>query len=319
MNDDQYFLANAYHDGELTGDDLRIAEADPDVMSEVERLRSVQSLMRNTDAPSATVRAAAIAAAMAEFAVVTRTATTNDGNEINSPLTNANVITIKRDRPAYSRYLGVAAALAAIGVAGLVVAGAIGGGSDESSDSSEAITGETIAQTGSELARSASATTAAAEMENASDDVADQMLVESAPVAATAADGALGDESAATVTASESAGGETLEMTAVNATPYPPTGGPIEPIADRDLTITTPGQLAGLGMLLADLRDSGALGPTPETSCLFDDPAIEIVDSTRYRLADETVNVLVGLVAGDIEGHTLAIDPDTCEILVVGP
>ena len=72
-------------------------------------------------------------------------------------------------------------------------------------------------------------------------------------------------------------------------------------------------------MLLADLRDNGTLGATPETSCLFDDPSIEIVDETRFRFPDATSTVLVALVASDIEGLTLAIDPDSCAILVVGP
>ncbi|HUF99730.1 MAG TPA: hypothetical protein VMM60_16505, partial [Ilumatobacter sp.] len=67
MNDDQYFLANAYIDGELTADERQFAEADPDVMSEVDRLRAMQSLLRESAPPSPAARSAAIAAAMAEF------------------------------------------------------------------------------------------------------------------------------------------------------------------------------------------------------------------------------------------------------------
>jgi hypothetical protein len=334
MNDDQYFLANAYFDGELTDDDARIAEADPDVMSEVDRLRSAHSLLRDHDRPSAAVRTAALTAAMAEFAALTGTAGTNDHG---SQVLAGHITAITRQRPASSRYpfrrypfrrsLAIAAAVAAIGAVGVVVAGVIGDGSDNDSAGTDLAVTDTQANADPDVARAASATTLApaAQLEAA----AEPMLAEPAPAEGGADDNtAEAESSAATTAASDAAAGavgtamnDSTEMTAVApySIPYPPPGGQIEPIADRDQTITTPGQLAGLGVLLADLRDAGTLGATPETSCTFDDASIEIVDATRYRFADGTSNVLVALVAGSIEGHTLAIDPDTCVVRVVGP
>lgn len=323
MNDDQYLLANAYFDGELTDDDLRIAEADPDVMSEVGRLRSLQSLLRDSDLPSLSARTAAIAAAMSEFAPVRGTAGTGTAGTggAGSSVTSGHVTEIRRRRPAASRYLAVAAAVVAIGAAGAVVAGVIGSDSDsdESSGADLAVSTESPANVdAAELSRGASATTLASATAMAAE--ADQMLPESAPGEGSAADTAIGESSATTAASEEpSAGTEMTMAVPAPSTPYPTTGGPIEPIADRDQTITTPGQLAGLGVLLADLRDNGTLGATPETSCLFGDPSIEIVDETRFRFPDVTSTVLVALVASDIEGLTLAIDPDSCAILVVGP
>jgi hypothetical protein len=323
MNDDQYFLANAYFDGELTDEELRIAEGDPDVMSEVDRLGALRTLLRDSGTPTASVRTAALTAAMAEFASITRMSGTNAIDT--TPATRGHT-TVRRHRPAYGRYLAVAAAVAAIGAAGLVVAGVINSGSDDdSSDADLAISStETIANVEADM-RAAAATTVASALEMEA--TSEQMLAESAPAAT--ADDAAGSEASVTTAAgdvaTEAAGtemndaAETMAPPLAYATLYPPTGGPIEPIADRDQTITTPGQLAGLGVLLGDLRDAGTLGATPETSCLFDDPAIEIVDETRYRFPDVTTTVLVALVDGDIEGHTLAIDPDTCDVLVVGP
>jgi hypothetical protein len=325
MNDDQHFLANAYFDGELTDEESRIAEADPDVMSEVDRLGSLRSLLRDSDTPSASVRTAALAAAMAEFASVTSTSGTN---ATATPATRGHTTQIRRHRPAYGRYLAVAAAVAAIGAAGLVVAGVINSDSDDDSSGADlAISStETLANVEADVTRAASATTVAAALEMEA--TSDQILAESAPAAATGGDTAEAEESATTAASDVAAEAVATEMNdaattmvppLAYSTLYPPTGGPIEPIADRDQTITTPGQLAGLGVLLADLRNAGTLGATPETSCFFDDAAIEIVDETRYRFPDATSTVLVALVAGDIEGHTLAIDPDTCDVVVVGP
>ena len=324
MNDDQHLLANAYFDGELTDDDLRIAEADPDVMSEVDRLRSLQSLLRDSDLPSVSARTAAIAAAMAEFAPVRRTAGAETAGTVgaSSSVTGGHVTEIRRHRPAASRYLAVAAVVVAFGTVGAVVAGVIGSGGgsdDESSGADLADSTESLPKIdAADLSRAASATTLATAMEM--EVSSDQMIAESAPAPGTAAGGEESESSATTAASDEmSAGTETTMAAPASSSPYPTSGGPIEPIADRDQTITTPGQLAGLGVLLADLRDAGTLGATPETSCLFDDPSIEIVDETRFRFPDVTSTVLVALVASDIEGHTLAIDPDTCDILVVGP
>lgn len=320
MNDDHYFLANAYLDGELTDEERRVAQDDPDVMSEVDRLRALQSALRAVDPTSPATRAAAIAAAMEVFETgLAEPISSRAPSRAPSRASERRVVApLARKQPAYTRYLGIAAGLLAIGAIGIVAAGALGGSDNDSAGQSteDAITTDTFAQitiAADSASREASATTAAADAPQ--DEMADVGMAESAP-----AEGSTAATTAAADAQSDSAGDlATTTMSAEQATAYPTTGGPIEPIADRNQTIATPGQLAGLGVLLADLRDAGELGATPETRCIFDDPAIEIVDTARYQFGDATAPVIVALVDDGIEGHTLAIDPDTCDIVIVGP
>ena len=51
--DEQYLLASAYLDGELTDDERRLAEADPAVMAEVEQLRALQAEIADVEPPTA--------------------------------------------------------------------------------------------------------------------------------------------------------------------------------------------------------------------------------------------------------------------------
>ena len=67
MNDDQRLLANAYLDGEVSADERARAEADPEVVAEVARLRAVGDALRVTDAPDPQRREAAIEAALDAF------------------------------------------------------------------------------------------------------------------------------------------------------------------------------------------------------------------------------------------------------------
>ena len=67
MNDDQRLLANAYLDGEVSAEERARAEADPEVVAEVDRLRAVAEALRVTDAPDPQRRDAAIDAALDAF------------------------------------------------------------------------------------------------------------------------------------------------------------------------------------------------------------------------------------------------------------
>ncbi len=121
MNDDLQLLANAYLDGELSTEERARAEADPDVMAEVGLLQALQVAVRDVDPPSAVVREAAIAAAMAGFA------------------TAPQVVTAMRfgRRPSVARYLSVAATIVVIGVLGVVAANGLRTGDDADSIASE--------------------------------------------------------------------------------------------------------------------------------------------------------------------------------------
>ena len=67
MNDDQRLLANAYLDGEVSAEERARAEADPEVVAEVARLRAVSEALRVTDEPDPQRREAAIHAALDAF------------------------------------------------------------------------------------------------------------------------------------------------------------------------------------------------------------------------------------------------------------
>jgi hypothetical protein len=121
MNDDPTTdaleRASAYLDGELDAADSAAAEADPVVMAEVARLRSIQEAVRDVAAPSARAREAAIGAALADF----------DRQRQPVPVTKS------RSRPAYSRWLAVAAAVAGVAALGAVIVATARGGDDDHS------------------------------------------------------------------------------------------------------------------------------------------------------------------------------------------
>jgi hypothetical protein len=64
MNDDLSLLANAYLDGDVTADERARIESDPQLLAEVERLRSVRALLSDVDPPSISVREAQLATAL---------------------------------------------------------------------------------------------------------------------------------------------------------------------------------------------------------------------------------------------------------------
>ena len=64
MNDDLTLLASAYLDGDVTADERARVEGDPDVLAEVDRLRSVRALLGDVATPQISVREAHLAAAL---------------------------------------------------------------------------------------------------------------------------------------------------------------------------------------------------------------------------------------------------------------
>ena len=124
MNDDQIFLANAYLDGELTDEERALAEADPEVMAEVEELRALQELVRDVDPPTDLARRTAVAAAMAQFSATAAGAVSRPPAPAPIPF---------RPRPSYAKYLAVAAGVLGVGVLGVAIAN-LDTGDDDSAD-----------------------------------------------------------------------------------------------------------------------------------------------------------------------------------------
>lgn len=134
MNDEQFFLANAYLDGELTDDEQTFAEADPVILAEVVRLRALQSRIRTVGSPSSVAKERAINAALGTFRV--------------ARVTQQPTLHAWRHQ---TRLIGVAAAIVAIGLLGTVIAR---GGNDSDEAEIESSAGvPTVAGAGSQLTR----------------------------------------------------------------------------------------------------------------------------------------------------------------------
>ena len=324
MNDDQYFLANAYLDGELADDERSIAEADPAVMAEVEVLRGLQAEMRAVDAPTAAARESAIDAAMTEF-------TARDAVVATPAAATAPVVPF-RPRPAYSRYLGVAAAVVAVGVLGVVIVNGVGGGGDNDASMAEpAALDEADAADDGGLTRAAdrdviesvsptvpaNATAAIAADEatgDATGDVAED--AEDDMAAAEMADEGMSAEMSEEAEAVPESAADADTFRDVDVA-YDTTTArlPLErPDIDVEATITDDAELGAYGTYLLELRNDSALGSTPNTEC---DPSYNILDDAPALI--NRVEVTVYIAVQEDDERVIAIDRDTCEELVDGP
>lgn len=296
MNDDQFFLANAYLDGELTAEERRIAEADPDVMSEVELLRELQAEVRDVPPPDGRAREAAIGAAMAEFAGAAEPAT-------------APVVPY-RPRPAYGRYLAIAAAVVTVFGLGVVISQAnLGGGDDDDSvalDAAEATAQGTFEALDEAMVADDGGDETADEMvAEEADDVATDAASTEAPMEADAGVESTVEEAAEPAADDDpAAAGNVTTVPAAARVLVPPTFDPDEPVRDET-------DLGVYGAYLLGLRDDGLLEPTPNTLCFGD---YEILDTATLLLDDTTTDVLVAV--NEFDGVVLAIDPERCDVLL---
>lgn len=292
MNDDQHFLANAYVDGELTADERRIAESDPDVMSEVGLLVALHDQIRAMDPPDTGAREAAIAAAMSHFGPAAAVSTQP---VVDHPVPVTRVVDFQR-RSWSTRYLGVAAGLVVIGLLGVVVVSSLRASGDDDA-ASEAVADDATA------AYSVEVTAADRIIESTDDDLAqvgDGTADMSAAELAPAADEPAG--APAEKPASEAAADSDMSD-----------AGSARPVIDPDQPLTTPAELGAYGSYLVELQQSGELPPTPNTKC--SQPGI--LGRTQYLFDNVPVDVLIAV--DDTARSTTAIDPDTCGELVVGP
>jgi len=309
MNDEQYLLASAYLDGELTAAERAAAETDPAVMRAVEELRALQAGVAESPAPAPAARAAGLSAAMHEYDRVHGAASAT-----------ARPVAAQLHRPGvdWGRYLSIAAAVLVVGVLGVVIASAIGGRGGDDDLATESAPDPDASQELDAAAAGQSATEAA-----------------SATVPRVAADAGIAAESTAAgegdmeiaapagteAAVSMSAGDETAALSS-----------PVEPVSDPDAVVTTPNQLTGLGILLLEQARSGSLGPTPETACTFAqavgtaptspetaavDPAnVHVLAEGRYDFGGTVDDVLV--FVEQTTGQGFAVDPGACTVLVAG-
>lgn len=304
MNDEQYLLANAYLDGELTAEERRIAEADPEVMTEVEQLRALQAELRDVPVPTTAAREAAISAAMTEFA-------SSVGDESDAPV-GAPVVPF-RPRPAYAKYLGIAAAFVAVAGLGIILAQG-GRGDDDSSDNAAEVFDAAVARDG-EANESEAPAAPDTDVMSAADDAEDS------------ADVAVGDEFATEPVAEATAEEATAEVStdrAVEDTAAESTGGTAESSGeptswvvpadfDPQAPITNDVELGVYGAYLIAERDAGNLQPTPNQACVDGE---QILDRATLRLDDELVPVYIDV--REPRRLVAALHADTCAELMLG-
>lgn len=275
MNDDQYLLASAYLDGELSPDDWARAASDPEVMAIVEQMRALATALADADPPGAATRDRAIEAALTELRPV--------------------VVPLSSSRRPIGAWLGVAAAAVVVLAVGAVVVTANRGGDDFDAAGDEA----SVVTADADVEQSAAQ---AADGEVAEGDMA-PMAEEPAPESAERA----GDEAASMseIMLTSEAGA------ALDAVPTAPPSAAF----DREAPLRTPGDLTAFGEHLLLLEAQGQLPPTPNTQCPLPEQVgiVDVLDAASYVVDDVTVPVLIALDRAS--GLTLALEPSTCETI----
>jgi hypothetical protein len=123
MTDDLILLASAYLDGDVTADERALVESDPELLGEVERLRSVRIMLGAVEPSSISVREQHLAAALGAWDTVVTTA-----DSAPTPLDG------RRRRRSNSLLLGAAAAIMVVFAGGVALQTLTGGEStDEAS------------------------------------------------------------------------------------------------------------------------------------------------------------------------------------------
>jgi len=281
MNDqptpDALSRASAYLDGELDAAEFAAAEADLAVMAEVAQLRSLQEAVRAVVEPTSSVRDGAIAAALAEY----------DRKRHPAPVIRS------RPRPAYTRWLAVAAAVAGLAALGAVITtNARGGDSDSASEQTSA----QLAAAGSDSALATRAAPAPAATSGSAESQAALAPAQTAAAAAT------------TFSAEQDAAQEapaTTAATAGGAAPF-----------DPDSPIPNEVELGRVGRQLLSEVVEGSRASMTGTPCDGSIPGVVLLSNAVLIVDGVARPVLV--VADRNNDHTFALDPDTCVIVATG-
>jgi hypothetical protein len=320
MNDDQYLLASAYADGEVTPAERALAEADPAVMAEVARLHALREALGEVEPLAAEARAAMIATALREFH-----AAAADVAPVRAPV-------VTHRRPArwftWERTAGLAAAAVAVVAIGAVVANVDRGGDDDSADFADSAMSTEVGEATPQLDQPAdenvtlevAADTAAA----ASTEAPGVMAAPSEPsepsdrTSESAADTVAADGTSSPVgAAGESSVIESLEELAAAG------------LALRDEYAAHPGEGDDTTTIVATRPDctftAAVESPlsVPEAEQLRDElpelaERVELLDLREYRVGPDDVRSALIAVDRDT-GQAFAIDAVACALLAVGP
>jgi hypothetical protein len=286
MNDqptyDALSRASAYLDGELAADEIAEAEADPAVMAEVAHLRSLQESIRDVAEPTSSAREKAIATALAEF----------DRRRHPAPVVGS------RPRPAYSRWLAVAAAVAGLAALGAVITSARGddGDGDDAATEMTSAAGAPAATLSASGADAGGAPTPPPPASGQSEAVLAAETNDAPDATQYTAEDAVAEESA-----SRAAPATTTAAAAAFD--------PATPIADEV-------ELGRVGRQLLAEFTAGALAPRSATPCDQTIPDVVVLSDALLMVGGEARPVLV---AGNPDTQeTFAFDPETCLVLATG-
>jgi hypothetical protein len=309
MNADDELLASAYLDGELTDDERRIAESDPAVMAEVERLRALRARLGDVEPPSIDARERALAAALRTFDDIHATPPAAP-----APAASPAVDIWWRRDP--MRWLGAAAAILAIGLLAVVVVNGFGGSEDDSaSDTADEPASESAVQFATEEPINEAANDSDALSDPDAPGGADMATERAGDTAAEMgpADEPLVAEAPASEPAEEAldaaADDDMAEEAAATTAPAMLELRDPEEFLDGE-PITIPAELSSVGRHLLDLIDRGELPPTPNHSCPYED----VLASGVVLEDDDEVDVYLAVTP--TTGVVLAIDQDTCRVLL---
>lgn len=194
MTDDLITLASAYLDGAVTPAERAQVEADPELLTEVERLRRVRAVVGDAEGAPISVRERHLAAALDAWdrmPAAERSGDSTPSGALSAAAAGGASITAptslrdRRDRrsrrkPLSSRVLTIAAAAVVLVGAGVVINGAMNSGSDDSS-ADFGIEADDDAAATAEL--ESTPLDAAAETFDSDDEAADEVVVAAPPVA----------------------------------------------------------------------------------------------------------------------------------------
>jgi hypothetical protein len=289
MNDqptpDALSRASAYLDGELDAAEIAAAEADPAVMAEVSQLRSLQEAVRAVVEPTTYVRDGAIAAALAEY----------DRKRHPAPVIRS------RPRPAYTRWLAVAAAVAGLAALGAVIATNSRGDDDDAAgvEASDQLLAASEQEASASARVATDAGAAAPQPETAAQSQAALSTEQTQAPAATMYSAQSADAAAAAPATTGASG----------AVGSPPPFDPSTPIPN-DV------ELGRIGRQLLTEWEDGSRDSKTGTPCDASIPDAVLL-SDALLIVDGAV--LPVLVAGNRQTReTFALDPDTCVIIATG-
>jgi hypothetical protein len=287
MNDqptsDALSRASAYLDGELEAGERAAAEADPAVMAEVARLRSLQSMIRDAPAPTSHARETAITAALAEY----------DRKRHPAPVIRT------KPRPAYTRWLAVAAAVAGLAALGAVVATNGRGGDDDDSASLASAEESGVAFDANAADRATSAGGAPAPEATQS-----QTMIASGTGAPAATEMAAGDAASA---AAAEAPASTAAAGIAESSPAP---------FDPDTPIPDELELGRVGRQLLAEWTAGARESKVGTPCDATGPDIVLLSDALLIVQGVARPVLIA--GNPTDNQVTALDPDTCVVVATG-